>query len=901
MPEESRKRVEQAHENKNEKEIVMYLSRFVSLAHTHVKKVLMLGLASFSLLGVQASYAQCSGCPGAYTSFSCFDCDFGILRQGPVSDPCGCFWPGCPSSGNCIPYMRCSDFGYYVGNDLSVCAWALGTCVTSSGCVVTYPRACEVQLRGSFMGVGTSGLCPSRRWIGHSPTDPNGSWLDPQNWNGAVPPGPQDDVVFDLAATYTVTDVPVNAARSISFTSGTVGFVSLAPSVTLSGNVSVLGGSASFSVPLRVAGNVTITTGAQLAMSGQVNGSLSNAGGLRALRGDIGVLGLKGILMTGAFIQSATGTLRVEIAGPNPGDNSQIFLSGTHQSAFDGTLAIDRIGGFVPPAGEIYNAVYVQAAATAPIHAGRFSNYEGQAINNQIFFGVDQNGTGPIATGMGPNVELLVLKTPRRASRQGSGSIQTPSGRSHLVVIAHGWRADILSGGSADLRRIGENMAAFSSEHLQDRWDVAYMDWSEFNQTLRLPWAAGRRAHEIGESTWQWMADQNVLYQGVHALAHSAGSWLADSLVRGATAHLGANPQSCQITLLDAFTPPELIASYGEPGIAPIVGDHYIDLFDGTAISTSTSLRAFVNYDVTMRGGPQMCYVLAPWDIITCSITHHSWPMTWYADTVPRPGSPAVDIPCDSRTSRPGFERSRMFAMFRSGPPSVTGCTDPYRQRGQLYDATSDSLLPTDSTSVPAPGISSMNTSSGPTGTVTFPTDGAVQLRTGSPVEATTTLGLGGLATAIDIEVGFLSNASGLLTVYQGAEPIGAMLEEDARTNAASNGFALSGKIRLLQPVGPGPVSLTFRVDPGASGSSEVIVRSLRFFGPRCRADLDDGTGSGTPDGGVTIDDLLFFLQQFAAGDVGADLDDGSGSGSPDGGVTVEDLLFFLERFGAGC
>jgi hypothetical protein len=32
-----------------------------------------------------------------------------------------------------------------------------------------------------------------------------------------------------------------------------------------------------------------------------------------------------------------------------------------------------------------------------------------------------------------------------------------------------------------------------------------------------------------------------------------------------------------------------------------------------------------------------------------------------------------------------------------------------------------------------------------------------------------------------------------------------------------------------------------------------------------------------------------------------ADVDDGSATGSPDGGVTIEDLLFFLSRFNEGC
>ena len=33
-----------------------------------------------------------------------------------------------------------------------------------------------------------------------------------------------------------------------------------------------------------------------------------------------------------------------------------------------------------------------------------------------------------------------------------------------------------------------------------------------------------------------------------------------------------------------------------------------------------------------------------------------------------------------------------------------------------------------------------------------------------------------------------------------------------------------------------------------------------------CVADVDDGSGSGVPDGGVTIDDLLYFLLRYEAG-----------------------------------
>jgi hypothetical protein len=68
-----------------------------------------------------------------------------------------------------------------------------------------------------------------------------------------------------------------------------------------------------------------------------------------------------------------------------------------------------------------------------------------------------------------------------------------------------------------------------------------------------------------------------------------------------------------------------------------------------------------------------------------------------------------------------------------------------------------------------------------------------------------------------------------------------------------------------------------------------------------CPADVDDGSGSGIHDGAVTIDDLLYFLVQFEAGDVRADLDNGSGGGVRDGAVTIDDLLFFLAHFEGGC
>lgn len=68
-----------------------------------------------------------------------------------------------------------------------------------------------------------------------------------------------------------------------------------------------------------------------------------------------------------------------------------------------------------------------------------------------------------------------------------------------------------------------------------------------------------------------------------------------------------------------------------------------------------------------------------------------------------------------------------------------------------------------------------------------------------------------------------------------------------------------------------------------------------------CVADLDDGSGTGTRDEGVDINDLLYFLVLFEQGSVGVDVDNGTGTGTPDGGVDINDLLYFLVRFEAGC
>lgn len=111
--------------------------------------------------------------------------------------------------------------------------------------------------------------------------------------------------------------------------------------------------------------------------------------------------------------------------------------------------------------------------------------------------------------------------------------------------------------------------------------------------------------------------------------------------------------------------------------------------------------------------------------------------------------------------------------------------------------------------------------------------------------------------------------------------------DRNYRPNSAGMPDVGLGALGLAELLAPGSVA---RVLTGAYPSCST-----------CPADLANGLGQGIPDGGVDINDLLYFLGNFEAGSLAADVDNGSGAGIPDGGVDINDLLFFLNHFEAGC
>lgn len=118
-----------------------------------------------------------------------------------------------------------------------------------------------------------------------------------------------------------------------------------------------------------------------------------------------------------------------------------------------------------------------------------------------------------------------------------------------------------------------------------------------------------------------------------------------------------------------------------------------------------------------------------------------------------------------------------------------------------------------------------------------------------------------------------------------------------AQSLSGFNGEAPNGTWNLR-------IADTLTGDTGSVASVEITVRGSlapECSAPTCPADLDNGTSSGTPDGGVDIGDLLYFVGLYEAGNIRADLDNGAGFGEPDGGVSIDDLLYYISRFDLGC
>lgn len=106
-------------------------------------------------------------------------------------------------------------------------------------------------------------------------------------------------------------------------------------------------------------------------------------------------------------------------------------------------------------------------------------------------------------------------------------------------------------------------------------------------------------------------------------------------------------------------------------------------------------------------------------------------------------------------------------------------------------------------------------------------------------------------------------------------------LEFDPRTLATAGQmwsislYLVQGNQVFAEPIQPGLAPIPFpqfQANPGQSAFYKfkyypvIVPRPCRKGPPPCIADVDDGSGTGNPDGGITIDDLLYYLFRFELG-----------------------------------
>lgn len=105
--------------------------------------------------------------------------------------------------------------------------------------------------------------------------------------------------------------------------------------------------------------------------SGTLNGALSNAGQVQP-GNSVGTL-----TVTGAYSQSAAGSLEVEIGGRSPGEFDQLAVAGT--ATLNGALSIRVVNGFVPVPGDVFQVMQYN------LRSGAFAATNGMlAANGQV-------------------------------------------------------------------------------------------------------------------------------------------------------------------------------------------------------------------------------------------------------------------------------------------------------------------------------------------------------------------------------------------------------------------------------------------------------------------------------------------------------------------------------------
>lgn len=147
---------------------------------------------------------------------------------------------------------------------------------------------------------------------------------------------------------------------------------------------------------IQTSGTLTLDTDGELFGTGTINGNLSNNGGYVY----VGIGEVTGILnLTGAYTQSASGTLVVDLRGTTAGTNyDQFAVGGT--ASIDGVLNVTILPGYTPALGHTLNVLTsfgLTGTFSAVVGEGAFStNYtstNAQLVRNGLTYTWDAGGS----------------------------------------------------------------------------------------------------------------------------------------------------------------------------------------------------------------------------------------------------------------------------------------------------------------------------------------------------------------------------------------------------------------------------------------------------------------------------------------------------------------------------
>jgi hypothetical protein len=89
--------------------------------------------------------------------------------------------------------------------------------------------------------------------------------------------------------------------------------------------------------------------------------------------------------------------------------------------------------------------------------------------------------------------------------------------------------------------------------------------------------------------------------------------------------------------------------------------------------------------------------------------------------------------------------------------------------------------------------------------------------------------------------------------------------------------------------------------DPDGRTGSDASPTDLAINALPCPADVSSPGQVPAPDGTLTADDIIVYLNRFFANDPLSDVAGSGQSSTPDGAFTADDIIVFLDGFFAGC